>query len=140
MDWLIAVVVAVLGITILYKLLPHRNMGAKKPAMAFMPKYKTQVTLPASMANSSNPAQELENLLSSYGFMKKIEHGDITKYSRGHNLGDFSVRLAKVNLLISAPKTNCVDLSIEAGWVVAFDTGDFWKFLAELKQKIETAG
>ena len=57
---------------------------------------------------------------------------------RGHILGDFSIKLAKVNLLVTEPKSGFVEFAIEAGWVAAFDTGDFWQFLTELKAKVET--
>ncbi|MDH3972848.1 MAG: hypothetical protein OEV42_01095 [Deltaproteobacteria bacterium] len=137
-NLIIFVVAAVSGITILYKVLPHRNIGTKKPVISLLPKYRTWVTLPSSVSNANNPMEELEKILSKYGFIKKSQGGETSKYSRGHILGDFSVKLAKVNLLVTVPKSNGVDMFIEAGWVVAFDTGDFWKFLTELKQKIET--
>lgn len=134
---IIFVVIALTAITLLYKVLPHRDLGEKKPFISFFPKYKTNVALPTSILNKENPERELETVLSQYGFVKRAQSGDITKYSRGHILGDLSIKLAKVNLLVTTPESNCVDISIEAGWVVAFDTGDFWKFLLELKEKVE---
>ena len=134
---IIFVVVALVGITMLYKALPHRNMGTKKPFISFFPKYKTKVALPSSVLNTDDPEKELEKILSKFGFVKKSQNGGITKYSRGHILGDFSIKLAKVNLLVTTHESGSVDISIEAGWVAAFDTGDFWKFLTELKEKVE---
>ena len=136
-NLIITVVVALVGFTILYKALPHRSLGYKKPFISLFPKYRTNVALPASVLNAQVPENELEKLLSTYGFEKKSQNTNIAKYSRGHILGDFSIKLAKVNLLVTTPESDSVNVSIEAAWVVAFDTGDFWKFLTELKDKIE---
>ena len=136
-NLIIFVAVTLAVITMLYKSLPHRNMGEKKPFISFFPKFKTKVKLPASLLESGNPEETLETVLSEYGFNKKAKNNSITKYSRGHILGDISIKLAKVNLLVTEPTSGYVEISIEAGWVVAFDTGDFWKFLTELKDKIE---
>ena len=136
-NLIIFVVFALAAITMLYKILPHRKMREKKPFISFFPKYKTKVELPSSLLESENPGKELETALSKYGFLKKSKNGSVIKYSRGHILGDFSIKLAKVNLLVTEPESGCVEISIEAGWVVVFDTGDFWKFLTELKEKIE---
>ena len=136
-NFIIFVAVTLAAITMLYKSLPHRSMGEKKPFISFFPKFKTIVKLPSSLLDSENPEKELEAVLSKYGFTKKNKTNSITKYSRGHILGDISIKLAKVNLLVTEPESGSVEISIEAGWVVAFDTGDFWKFLTELKDKIE---
>ena len=136
-NLIIFVVVTLAVITILYKIKTPKNLGDKKPFISFFPKFKTNVKLPSALLESENPEKELESTLSEYGFIKKSKNVSITKYSRGHILGDFSIKLAKVNLLVTEPNSGCVEISIEAGWVVAFDTGDFWKFLTELKGKIE---
>ena len=136
-NTIIFVVVALVAITLLYKVLPRRNLGEKKPFVSFLPKFKTSVKLPTVLLASENPEKGLEVVLSEYGFIKKSKNNSITKYSRGHVLGDFSIKLAKVNLLVTEPKSGLAELAIEAGWVVAFDTGDFWQFLTELKAKIE---
>lgn len=136
-NLIIFVAVALAVITMLYKILPHRNMEEKKPFISLFPKFKTKVKLPPALLESVNPEEALETVLSEYGFNKKNKNNSITKYSRGHILGDISIKLAKINLLVTKPVSDYIEISIEAGWVVAFDTGDFWKFLAELKDKIE---
>lgn len=108
-NLIIFVVASVLGITIIYKIIPYRNMGSKKPMISFLPKYRTQVMLPSLVSNANNPLEELEKILSKYGFLKKSQNGELSKYSRGHILGDFSIKLAKVNLLVTTPKSNCVE-------------------------------
>ena len=136
-NFIIYVAVITTAITVLYKIKPHKSLGEKKPFISFFPKFKTSVKLPSSLLESENIEKELESSLSEYGFIKKNKNGSTTKYSRGHILGDFSIKLAKVNLLVTEPNSGCVEIAMEAGWVVAFDTGDFWKFLTELKEKIE---
>ena len=106
--------------------------------MLYSQKYKAQVNIPESFISSANPENELEKYLSDFGFVQRSKNETEIKYARGHILGDISIKLAKVNLLIATPVAAVTDISVEAGWVAAFDTGDFWKFLAELKEKIES--
>lgn len=134
---LLYVAIILVVITLVYKIKPHKNLGDKKPSISFFPKFKTKVNLPPDILESDDPEQKLELTLSRYGFTKKAKRGSITKYSRGHLIGDLSIKLAKVNLLVTLPYSGYTEISIEAGWVVAVDTGDFWEFLTELKEKIE---
>ena len=43
----------------------------------------------------------------------------------------------KIKCGISEPTNGKSTVTLEAGWMVAFDTGDFWTFLTELKHKLE---
>ena len=137
-NTVIFVVVGLVAITLLYKVLPHRSIGKKKPFVSILPKFKTTVKLPATLLASENPEKGLEEVLSEYGFIRKSKNNSVTKYSRGHVLGDFSIKLVKINLLVTEPKSGSAEFAIEAGWVAAFDTGDLWQFLTELKTKIES--
>ena len=128
------VLVLVFGVTVLYKILPYRTLGDKKPFISFMPKYKTQVALPGDMSS----IEKLSEVLAKYGFSLKSTIDGTAKFVRGSILGDISIKLLKVVLKVTEPVNNRSEFSVEAGWVVAFDTGDFWSFLSELKQKIET--
>lgn len=136
-GFILFAVVVLFGITMLYKLLPYRKPGDNKPFISFFPKYRTKVMLPSSVVKAESPEKVLEQILSEFGFGKKSQGVVFAKYSRGHILGDFSIKLARVNLLVTSPDSDSVELSIEAGWVIAFDTGDLWKFLTELKEKLE---
>ena len=138
MDLIFVAVVELIAFILLYKILPHRNIGDTKPSFSFFPKFKTKVKLPETLLESENVEKALEELLSEYGFVKKSQKNFVTKYSRGHILGDFSIKLLNVNLLVTKPKSGVVEFAIEAGWVAAFDTGDFWQFLTELKAKVES--
>jgi hypothetical protein len=57
---------------------------------------------------------------------------------RGSVLGDFTVKLIKVNVGVTRITESSIKLTVEAGWFVAFDTGDFWSFLSELSAKVES--
>ena len=138
LNYIIFVVVELIAFTLLYKSLPHRNIENTKPSFSVFPKFKTKVKLPATLLESENVEKELEEVLSEYGFVKKSQKNSVTKYSRGHVLGDFSIKLLNINLLVTKPQSGVVEFAIEAGWVAAFDTGDFWQFLTELKTKVET--
>ncbi|MEM5534672.1 hypothetical protein HHE92_12775 [Pseudoalteromonas arctica] len=119
-------------VTITYKVLPHRELGNKKPTIAVMPKYKTKV-------NASISASELDEVLAVYGFSKVNVKNDADKYTRGSVLGDISIKLAKVNVFVSCISPSRKEVCVEAGWVAVFDTGDHWQFLKELSEKLADA-
>jgi hypothetical protein len=130
MEFTIAAAVsAVLVTTVLYKILPHRSLGAKQPIIAFLPKYK-------HVLEHAISKEKLERELTGYGFRKTKEQGNRTMFVRGSLLGDFSINLAKVKAGLIERSTNRYELTVEAAWVAAFDTGDHWKFLKELCNKL----
>ena len=132
METVISVVVVLLAITVLYKALPFRSLGTKKPFIAFFPKYKKNVI--HSLSN-----EELEEKLANFGFKKNKESESFQKFTRGSVLGDISIKLAKVNVGLRRVAENEHEITVQAGWVAAFDTGDHWEFTKELSAKIENA-
>ncbi len=132
MEIIIIVVVALVTITLLYKMLPYRSLGAKKPFIAFLPKYK--ITVRHSLSNA-----ELESKLADHGFKKVKESESYQQFTRGSVLGDISIKLAKVNVGLRKLAENEHELTVQAGWIAAFDTGDHWKFTKELIEKIKNA-
>ena len=88
---LILVIFLTSVITIIYKLLPFRNLGSKKPIISIFPKYKNTIKTKLNI-------NQLEKELASFGFKKKNESDMKLKFSRGHALGDLSIKLIKVNL------------------------------------------
>jgi len=129
---IISVVALVALITLIYKALPFRLAEGKKPLIAFFPKYKKRVS-----HNLTN--EEIERKLSEFGFKKTSSKNDASKFSRGSILGDISIKLAKVNVGIQKITDNEHEITVQAGWVAAFDTGDHWQFLNELCNKIKDA-
>jgi len=132
MEIVITVVAVLAATTILYKVLPHRNLGQKKPILALFPKYKNEVPKPKSV-------YRVEEVMSSLGFEKKKDQGGSIKYSRGSIAGDISVKLMKINVTFSPISNGNLPYTVEAAWVVAFDTGDHWDFTKQLGDKIESA-
>jgi hypothetical protein len=132
-NLIIIVVVAVVAFTLSYKLVPHRQLSGKKPTLALFPKYRTEV----NWVGLDLTLTEIETKLAEFGFKKSKVENEVTFFQRGHLLGDFSVKLMKVKCGVSAPRKGKSIVTLEAGWMAAFDTGDFWTFLTELKQKLE---
>lgn len=133
MELQILLVVGILAaITILYKVLPYRQAGEKKPIIALLPKYKIQVQ------NNLNDDQ-IQTILSDLGFKRTQHSSTQSKFSRGSIIGDISIKLAKINIILSKISDNQQEITIEAAWVAAFDTGDHWQFITELAEKLEQA-
>jgi uncharacterized protein YxeA len=129
---LVVVVVIVVLITLSYKFLPFREAGAKKPLLSIFPKYKKLVK------HSLSDAQ-LEEKLSEFGFKKTKQKKSVSHFSRESVLGDISINLAKVDVSLREVSTGAHEITVQAGWVAAFDTGDHWQFITELGNKIENA-
>jgi hypothetical protein len=128
----LSVVVAVILITLSYKFLPFRESGDRKPRLAIFPKYK-------KLVNHSLSDAQLEERLSEFGF-RKVKHADsVARYSRGSVLGDFSINLAKVDVGLREISPGVHEVTVQAGWVAAFDTGDHWQFITELASKLENS-
>ena len=130
MELLIVVVAALVILTVLYKLLPFRGLGERKPTIAFLPKYRRTI-------RHSLTDLELEEKLRSFGFKKVSEKDSSVKFSRGSVLGDISIKLAKVNVGLRKISDSEHEVTVEAGWIAGFDTGDHWTFTKELTEKME---
>ena len=128
---IILILLALVAITVIYRLLPHRSLGKSKPSFALMPKYKQVV-------DTEKTNSEIEQIMSGLGF-KKVKEGAPLKYTRGSVLGDISIKLSKVDVHLSEISPKKREISIQAGWIAGFDTGDHWQFLYELSKKIEDA-
>ena len=131
-ELIITVAVALVIITGTYKFIPFRELRRKRPRFALFPKYRTHV----ARSDELKGPGKVEKELSEFGFAKVKVFGRASFFTRGHLLGDFSVKVIKVRLGVYQ-EPGGVGLTLEAAWVAAFDTGDFWVFLTELKQKLE---
>jgi len=132
MDYFLIVLAALAVFTLAYKFAPYRSAGEKKPVIALFPKYRKRIQVKYT-------PDELESRLTSCGFSKSGVNNKITYYYRGSLLGDFSIKLIKVKLGVSEPENGMSDITLEASWVVAFDTGDLWTFITEISNKLEDA-
>ena len=130
---LLIMLVAFVGVVVLYQILPYRELGAKKPFIALLPKYKALIQCDTSVADLSEKMRKL-------GFKKVSEENEIAKYSRGSIFGDFAIKLAKVDVYINPVSATEKEILVRSGLVAAFDTKsrDHWRFLNELSQTLET--
>ena len=132
LDKILTAFMTVALATLIYKVLPFRKVGDKKPFLAFFPKYKIRVY--HTLNN-----EELENKLSKFGFKKVNETKGLLKFSRGSVLGDLSIKLSKVSVSLHKIEEGVHDLTVQATWVAAFDTGDHWQLTKELGSRIVDA-
>ena len=129
---IVITVVAVVFLTVLYRLLPFREADGAKPSFALLPKYRKRIKHALS-------SEALESELSHFGFKKVKESGSVSRFSRGSIMGDFSINLARVDVAVRPIAPGEHELTVQAGWVAAFDTGDLWQFITELARKLENA-
>ena len=132
MELIVTVILVLTGVTILYKVIPYRNLGERKPVLALLPKYKNKVIV----GNSGN---NIEEVLTSLGFIKNKGENGIAKYTRGSIIGDISIKLIKIKVCTKAIVDNELEYTVEAASLVAFDTGDHWQLTKELGEKLTNA-
>jgi hypothetical protein len=132
LNLIIIVISVLIGFTVIYKLIPYRRTGEKKPVFDLLPKYRKSIHLNINQ-------EQLESKLATFGFNKISSKNEFTYFNRGSLLGDFSIKLLKIKLGVKMPHDGLSEITLEAGWVVAFDTGNFWIFITELAGKLEKA-
>lgn len=101
---------AIVILSIVYRLLPHRTVSSRKPKLALFPKYVVQ--------NLS--AEDICDTLKKLNFKR---YGDSNVYVRGHYIGDFSASWARLNVVVDGENVYLHSPLI----VILFDTGDLWK-------------
>jgi len=134
MEIIITAVVVIVLFTLTYKLIPYRDLPDAKPGFALFPKYRTSI----DWSPEAPDVPELEEKFVRFGFRVCRSDENGMSFKRGQLLGDFTVKLLKLKCTISAPENGSSSLSLEAGWMIAFDTGDLWTFTSELKQKLQS--
>ena len=106
------VVIAVAALTLVYRLLPYRDLADTKPMIAFFPKYRLDISA----------VKDIELNLVQAGF--HAIGSDRPDWYRGRNFGDFSVKLTKLRLRISEDRQSAVLATPFMG--IVFDAGDLW--------------
>jgi len=136
---LVIVVVAVAAFLVAYKLKSPIPLPASKPSFCLLPKFAFTIHLPEELVGASDSVAELGRLLEPFGFAESAHTTGTVRYSRGSLLGDFSIRIAKVDLEFSLPLESKSHLRASYGSFAAFDTGDLWSFCSELRAKVAPA-
>ena len=111
------VVVAVLGFTIIYKLVPFKVWGNKKPKFCLFPKY---------VAGYDRPVSDIVFALEKMQFKKT---GDMA-FARGKVTGDFSAKHIKLAVVIDEANKQVKIFAPAFG--ILFDTGDIWQLTSDI--------
>ena len=94
--------------------------------------------VPQALLGSSDPPAALGERLRNFGFRVDKRTENVLRFTRRSALGDFSIKIAKVNLTFAMPLTADTEVLVEYGSFAAFDTGDLWTFTSELKAGLES--
>ncbi len=129
-DTPIIITSALVAATIVYKLIPHRTVRNKKPFLTFFPKYRKDIKL-----NLTH--DQLVQKLSEFGLKEAGTKNDFVYFKRGNILGDISIKVIKVKLGFKKMADSFSEVTVEGGWFILLDTGDVWRFLGELTDKLE---
>ena len=117
LETLIIVVIAVVGFTFIYKIIPFKTWTNKKPKFSLLPKY---------VAKLDRPVTDLEAALEKIQF-KKSKNG---VYTRGKVYGDFSAKAIKLAVEINKEKNQ---IKVYASFIgILFDTGDIWQVTSDI--------
>ncbi len=117
LELLVIVVAAVIGFTVIYKIMPFKKFGSNKPKFTLFPKY---------IAKFEKPFSEIESALLAQEF-KKNKNGN---YSRGKVYGDFSAKSIKLSVVVDEESK---EISVCASFFgILFDTGDIWQVTSDI--------
>jgi hypothetical protein len=135
----IAIPLVLALLKVLYVLKTPASMPARKPLLCVLPKYWAIVNIDAAILNSDDPTQVIVSSLEALGFHVARQGPHRVELSRGHILGDFSIKIAKLNVRISLPADQKTKLTIEYGALfgAAFDTGDLWRVTTQLIERLQ---
>jgi hypothetical protein len=114
LDIIFWVVGGVVLMTVMYRVVPFRELSEKKPRLAFFPKYS---------ASYSGDAGQVTSNLKAMGFAPVP--GKPHLYTRGKPYGDFSAKSLKLHFAIEESEKRVKVYAPLMG--VFFDTGDLWQ-------------
>lgn len=134
---IIFTVLAMAALTFIYKQKSYSDTTSGK--IAWLPKYQVKITLPQAILHAQKPWVILDELLTPLGFRRCNEDYFPIEYRRGHVLGDFSSKIIGLKLIFHEMPSGCYEckVTLEATWMVLFDTADLWKMLQTIKRAIE---
>ena len=116
-ELLVIVVAAVIGFTVVYRMMPFREFGPNKPKFTLFPKY---------IAKFDRSIEEIESAL----LLQEFEKKDNGVYSRGKAYGDFSAKSIKLSVVVNEQSK---EISVYASFSgILFDTGDIWQVTSDI--------
>ena len=116
-ESVIIAVIAVVVFTVIYRLVPFKAWGDKKPGFSFFPKY---------VAPYNKPVQDIKDSLTKLGF-KETEN---KIYRRGKVYGDFSAKAIKLSVIVDESANQVKVYASFFG--ILFDTGDLWQVTSDI--------
>lgn len=109
--------------------------------IAWLPKYRVKITLPREAFEVRRPYMVLDEILAAYGFSRSDGDRMPLVYMRGSIFGDFLVDRTGLKLEFDESQhygyTRECMVTLEAAWLILFDTGDLWQLLQSIKASIE---
>lgn len=114
-----------------------RDLPSEKPRLCWFPKYRTKLLVADAILTASDPFAALEEQMTGMGFELDREHRHAAVFTRGESWGDFSAKVAQVNVKFAMPLQKEAELQIEYGHFALFDTGDLWHSATQLKEQIQ---
>ena len=116
-NLVVMIIAAVLITTILYKVLPFRNLSDTKPGFTLFPKY---------VVSFDKPVADIESALTQMKFRKT----ESDTYTRGKVYGDFSAKSIKLAVQIDQGQGQIKVYAPFFG--ILFDTGDLWQVTTDI--------
>lgn len=131
------VLVMICGFFLLYQGAPFRALPARRPRITFWPKYETTLMAP-------RPAAEWAGALATLGYQpvsrKALDEDGAVTFRRGRLFGDFSLRWLATRVTLVSEGEGGVRLTFCADVLAAFDTGDSWDLMQQLRAALEKKG
>lgn len=113
---LAAIIVICLVTAVLYKTKKPVPMPAVKPAFCLLPKYSATIQLSKEIVAAENSVAALATQLESLGFSEASRSEQSVRFTRGSLLGDFSVKIMKIELLFPLPIEPISEVTVQSSW------------------------
>ncbi|MEO0423018.1 MAG: hypothetical protein AAF184_11815 [Pseudomonadota bacterium] len=122
-----------------YKLQSPQDHPARKPLVAWFPKYRREVTAAAS-AKGSEAIAALASTLESEGFSRAQLRSSEVVLERGVWIADSLYKPASTKLRVTVAagsSEKAIAITVEYGAFAIFDTGGLWAFCGAICASVE---
>lgn len=131
------VMIPLIGIEERYRQKSPTPLPARKPKIAFYPKYLVEFDSNHLGVDISQHTLIIKTVLANLGFEETDPGNNETAFRRGMERGDFSIKLALIFVRFPQNADGPPHFVIEYGWFAWFDTGDLWRLARDIKNQIE---